>query len=660
MTKCFLGGLTLMMLLACQEQMPQAPPVQDEPMEYGGGLNFKVPVQAGFNWEVSQSWSSHCKECELRYPDWDYCSLSHTGQCCDHSYDFNLPGPADSGKPVLASADGFVADRGFNSGWGNYVLLNHGQNICSRYAHMIDGSTSHLQVNQRVCQGLRLGGIGDTGASEGSHLHFQFENCETGETLPMGFDDGNGIPMCTRGRDVFDQNGDYNFLILSNEVKESCGPSTPVDQQEDLPEGGWVSNSCGSLVGCPLIPNCGRGFNHQFSDHHFLEPRTATAALYLWSECALDGKADGAIYQYDWLTRAEALKIALFLFGLNEDCGLSVNYHDVEPEAWYFPIVACGIRYQIISTVVDLFYPNREATFAEAAKMVSKAAQVAGVIELQQAASGHFPQIPAEHWAHIYLETLYSYGALVKSPGEVEPEALIQRGQYIQMAAALSPCYCPNVQCDVSCVCEQSLYACVDPNDQDPGVGGGLSEEPDAALPEPEPEIEYDDPDVGVMAEPDQGLPDMQPIELDAALPEPEPDALVREVPVDARVIPDAAIPRDQMVQEEEPEICYSIHLAAPGGTMELLLRGGDSSRHQFPQNNGIFLELNCNEIPAMIYLHPRPGTTAEANVVFGARPFEGWIPYHGPIRSDPPNQPNFNGISARSEESLLLRIPRP
>ncbi len=142
---------------------------------------------------------------------------------------------------VLASSDGVVKEVGLDYGWGNFVVIDHGNNICTLYAHMLNGSTGHLSEGQTVCQGLKIGEIGDTGDSAGNHLHFQFEKCDTGEGIPQRFTDGNGIPECIRNNDIFDSQGNYTALILTNQMVYSCDQSGETFGGGELSDGGWYS-----------------------------------------------------------------------------------------------------------------------------------------------------------------------------------------------------------------------------------------------------------------------------------------------------------------------------------------------------------------------------------------------------------------------------------
>lgn len=78
-----------------------------------------------------------------------------------------------TGVPVVAAASGTVvtAYSGW-SGYGHTVVINHGNGITTRYAHMQPGSLC-VRAGQYVYQGQQIGRIGSTGNSTGPHLHFE-------------------------------------------------------------------------------------------------------------------------------------------------------------------------------------------------------------------------------------------------------------------------------------------------------------------------------------------------------------------------------------------------------------------------------------------------------------------------------------------------------
>lgn len=74
------------------------------------------------------------------------------------------------GSPILAAADGVVSFAGWRGGYGRCVEITHGNGMMTRYAHM---SSLSVEQGQNVRRGEKLGGMGSTGRSTGTHLHFE-------------------------------------------------------------------------------------------------------------------------------------------------------------------------------------------------------------------------------------------------------------------------------------------------------------------------------------------------------------------------------------------------------------------------------------------------------------------------------------------------------
>lgn len=79
-------------------------------------------------------------------------------------------GNAGYGAPVLAAADGVVIYAGQMSGYGNCVMISHGDNIVTLYGH---GQTILTELGKEVKQGEVIMAVGSTGNSTGPHLHFE-------------------------------------------------------------------------------------------------------------------------------------------------------------------------------------------------------------------------------------------------------------------------------------------------------------------------------------------------------------------------------------------------------------------------------------------------------------------------------------------------------
>lgn len=78
---------------------------------------------------------------------------------------------AGYGTAVLAAADGVVTTAAYDAGgYGNYLIIDHGNGNMTLYAHM---SQMSVGVGQTVKQGQTIGLVGSTGMSTGPHLHFE-------------------------------------------------------------------------------------------------------------------------------------------------------------------------------------------------------------------------------------------------------------------------------------------------------------------------------------------------------------------------------------------------------------------------------------------------------------------------------------------------------
>ena len=85
------------------------------------------------------------------------------------------------GIPVRAVKAGTVTEAqtwdntlSGNQSWGHYVKIEHDNNLCTLYAHM--NAAPLVSVGTRVTQGQIIGYVGDTGNTDGVHLHFEVSN----------------------------------------------------------------------------------------------------------------------------------------------------------------------------------------------------------------------------------------------------------------------------------------------------------------------------------------------------------------------------------------------------------------------------------------------------------------------------------------------------
>jgi len=80
---------------------------------------------------------------------------------------------APRGTPIKAAGDGKVIFRGVKNGYGNAVILQHGGNITTLYAHM-SKYAAKARVGSRVRQGQTIGYVGATGLATANHLHYEY------------------------------------------------------------------------------------------------------------------------------------------------------------------------------------------------------------------------------------------------------------------------------------------------------------------------------------------------------------------------------------------------------------------------------------------------------------------------------------------------------
>jgi len=88
-------------------------------------------------------------------------------------YHSGLDLAAPGGSPILAAADGTVRFSGWNGGYGNCLIIDHGGGIQTLYGH---SSKLLVSVGQKVSRGQKVALVGTTGTSTGNHLHFEVLN----------------------------------------------------------------------------------------------------------------------------------------------------------------------------------------------------------------------------------------------------------------------------------------------------------------------------------------------------------------------------------------------------------------------------------------------------------------------------------------------------
>lgn len=91
------------------------------------------------------------------------------------------------GGTILAAGDGKVirATYGWNGGYGNNIVIDHGDGLTTLYAHILDGGFK-VSTGQSVTKGQPIATVGSTGYSTGPHLHFEVR-VNGATTDPVGY-----------------------------------------------------------------------------------------------------------------------------------------------------------------------------------------------------------------------------------------------------------------------------------------------------------------------------------------------------------------------------------------------------------------------------------------------------------------------------------------
>lgn len=90
-----------------------------------------------------------------------------TGQKVPHK-GVDLASPI--GTPIRAPADGVVIFSGAKAGFGNFVMIAHGNGVVSRYGH---NAQNMVQPGQKIKRGEQIATVGMTGRTTGPHLHYE-------------------------------------------------------------------------------------------------------------------------------------------------------------------------------------------------------------------------------------------------------------------------------------------------------------------------------------------------------------------------------------------------------------------------------------------------------------------------------------------------------
>ena len=109
---------------------------------------------------------------------------------------------APTGTPVRTVGDGVVEFAGVQNGFGNVVIVQHGNSAETVYAHL---SRINVQPGEKLVQGQNIGAVGATGWATGPHLHFEFRVNGIHQDPVLAARDSGAVPVAALARPAFDR-----------------------------------------------------------------------------------------------------------------------------------------------------------------------------------------------------------------------------------------------------------------------------------------------------------------------------------------------------------------------------------------------------------------------------------------------------------------------
>lgn len=192
-------------------------------------LDLKIPFLSGESWRITQGFEGD---------GWGAGSPTHNINNKDRfAIDFSLPGEDDYNKSVLAAGKGLAYVKkqirnGRLEGYGNYVDIDHGDGVISRYAHLLSIS---IEDGTEVEQGQEIGRVDNTGYNGGSHLHFaMYQKDTSGNLTPYKPEPMSGYTNFRAGEWYTSDNELYDPNKKVEEPTEQPQPKSWWDKVKDV------------------------------------------------------------------------------------------------------------------------------------------------------------------------------------------------------------------------------------------------------------------------------------------------------------------------------------------------------------------------------------------------------------------------------------------
>ena len=143
-----------------EEERRRQEEAANNPGGSGGGGGGTATGTGSFGWPVPSCTYITSKFGPRYHPVTGAYQSTHTG----------LDIGASHGATIVASDGGTVTTAGVKGGYGNCVMIDHGNGYYTLYGHM---SSIAVSVGQSVSKGDTIGYVGSTGVSTGPHCHFE-------------------------------------------------------------------------------------------------------------------------------------------------------------------------------------------------------------------------------------------------------------------------------------------------------------------------------------------------------------------------------------------------------------------------------------------------------------------------------------------------------
>ena len=121
---------------------------------------------------------------------------------------------APKGTIIKASGDGKVIFKGVKSGYGNVIILQHGEDITTLYAHMSRFAAS-IKKGQRVKQNQTIGFVGSSGLATAPHLHYEYRIKGTHQN-PRTV----ALPQAAPIKKIFKEDFESKSRVLMDELRK--------------------------------------------------------------------------------------------------------------------------------------------------------------------------------------------------------------------------------------------------------------------------------------------------------------------------------------------------------------------------------------------------------------------------------------------------------